>query len=103
MWCTVHVLYREGKRVPSEEARANEAFGWLHMYSKVPGIGMPQSNAFFLPTRSDSLDGYLYRLNHCHLRAIADGGMRLSGVEPHLSHRIGVHQSWWIIPGQRQP
>lgn len=100
MWCTVHILYRDGKRLPAEKAKANFIFGWLRMHSKTPGIGMPFSQAFILPSSTASENAFLYQLDHCWLRAIDGGGMRLVGVEPHLLSDPAVHQSWWVVPGR---
>lgn len=101
MWCTVHVLYQKGRRIPAEAAKANGVYGWLHMRSKTPGIGMPKCEAFLLATPATSWHFPLLHLEHCHLRAIVGGGMRLEGVDPHLAHQQRNHQSWWIIPGEQ--
>jgi len=102
MWCTVHVLYQKGRRIPAEVAKAKGVYGWLHMRSNTPGIGMPKCEAFLLPAPDTSWHRPLLHLEYCSLRAIVGGGIRLSGVDPHLIQDPSVHQSWWIIPGERQ-
>lgn len=102
MLCTVYILYSSGKRLPPEKAKANYITGWLRMHSKTPGIGMPFSQAFILPRSDAPLESRLYQLDHCWLRAIDGGGMRLVGVEPHLLSDPSIHQSWWVVPGRRK-
>lgn len=102
MWCTVHVLYQKGRRIPAEAAKANGVYGWLHMRSNTPGIGMPKCEAFLLPDPDAPWHRPMLHLEHCSLRAIVGGGIRLSGVDPHLIQDPSVHQSWWIIPGERK-
>lgn len=100
MWCTVYVLYRKGKRIPAEVAKANPRTGWLHMRSKEPHTGMPESRAFLLPEKGASTHFPILELDCCHLRAIDGGGIRLTGFDPrHPSSWTLNHQSWWIIPG----
>lgn len=43
MWCTIYQLYKDGQRLPPEIAQASGAYGWLYMYSKLPGTGMPKT------------------------------------------------------------
>ena len=99
MWCTVYVLYRNGKRLSKEAAKASGQHGWLHMHSKQPGTGMPQSRAFLLPAEDAPLHFPILELDCCHLRAIDGGGIRLTGFDPRPSASWKLyHQSWWIIP-----
>lgn len=101
MWCTVYALYRDGQRLPAELAKANPASGWLHMRSKEPRTGMPESRAFLLPDERSPVQDALLEISCCELRAIAGGGIRLTGIDPRYpSSWVISHQSWWIVPGR---
>jgi hypothetical protein len=102
MWCTVHVLYQKGKRIPAEVAKANGVYGWLHMRSKTPVVGMPKPEAFLLRGPDGDPGRPMLHLENCSLRAIVGGGIRLVGFDMHLASQPAVWQSWWIIPGERQ-
>lgn len=102
MWCTVYPLYVRGKRLSATAAKARGHYGWLHMHSKQPGTGMPQSRAFLLPAEDAPLYSPILELDACDLRAITKGCIRLTGIDPlPPSGRMTHHQSWWIIPGER--
>ena len=101
MWCTVHVLYQKGRRIPADAAKANGVYGWLQMRSHTPVVRMPKCEAFLLTGPDEAPHRPLLYLEHCSLRAIAGGGIRLAGVDAHLSHQVGARQSWWVIPGPR--
>ena len=100
MWCTVYVLYRNGKRLSATAAKAGGRQGWLHMRSKEPHTGMPQRIAFLLPEPGASTHAPILEIHWCELRAIDGGGIRLVGQDP-LPPGVWVvnHQSWWVIPG----
>lgn len=102
MWCTVHVLYQKGQRIPAEAAKANGVYGWLHMRSETPVVRMPKPEAFLL--RGPDVDPHrpLLHLENCSLRTIVGGGIRLAGCDMHLTSQPAVRQSWWIIPGERK-
>ena len=102
MWCTVYPLYVRGKRLSATAAKARGHYGWLHMRSKEPHTGMPESRAFLLPAQDASTHFPILELDCCDLRAIAGGGIRLSGIDPRFpSSRVTHHQSWWVIPGAK--
>lgn len=102
MWCTVYVLYFEGKRRPDHEVRNGPMYGWLRMRSKTPGARAPFPQAFMLHGPEAFDDTCVYQLDHCSLRAIDGGGIRLVGVESKHTIAPGAHQSWWVIPGKPQ-
>ena len=102
MWCTVHVLYQNGRRIPAEAAKANGVYGWLHMRSETPVVRMPKPEAFLLTGSDASWHRPLLYLENCSVRTIVGGGIRLVGFNMHLSSDPAVHQSWWVIPGERK-
>ena len=100
MWCTVYILYENGRRLPAEKAKINFLHGWLRMHSKTPGIGMPFCQAFILPSVDAHHHCQITQLDHCRLSVINNGGMRLVGIEPHSLSDPSIRQSWWIVPSR---
>lgn len=64
---------------------------------------MPKSDAFLLPgPDADFAHALIPSLELCSLRAIVGGGIRLGGIDPHSHYKPMLHQSWWVIPGERR-
>lgn len=101
MWCTIYRLYKDGQRLPPEVAQANGAYGWLYMYSKLPGTGMPTCQAYLLkePGAHPGIKDVIEPLKCCSLAAIDKGSMRLNGSDTYTQHFI--RQAWLCVPGER--
>ena len=101
MWCTVYQLYEDGQRLPPEIAQASAAYGWLYMYSKLPGTGMPKNQAHLLsdPSAPPGIKDVIEALNCCNLVAIDKGGRRLNGCRTYTQSFI--RQAWLCVPGER--
>ena len=101
MWCTVYQLYEDGQRLPPEIAQANGAYGWLYMYSRLPGTGMPKNKAHLLsePGAPPGINDVIEALNCCNLVAIDKGSMRLNGSRSHTQSFIS--QAWRCVPGEK--
>ncbi len=101
MWCTIYQLYEDGQRLPPEIAQASGAYGWLYMYSKLPGTGMPKNQAYLLPEPGAPLGvkDVIEPLNCCNLVAIDKGRMRLNGSRTNTQRFI--RQAWICVPGER--
>ena len=103
MWCTVHTLFRKGKRLSNDVAQANPVSGWLYMHSKEPNTGTPDCCAYLLPARPVSTYApilhAILQLDCCQLRTI-NGGILLRGVDLRPPGSWVVHrQAWLIYPG----
>lgn len=101
MWCTVYQLYEDGQRLPPEIAQASAAYGWLYMYSRLPGTGMPKNQAHLLsdPGAPPGIQDVIEALNCCNLAAIDKGCMRLNGCRTYTQSFI--RQAWLCVPGER--
>ena len=101
MWCTIYQLYEDGQRLPTEIAHASGAYGWLYMYSKLPGTGMPKCQAHLLqdPGANPGIKDVIEPLTCCTLMTIDTGGIRLNGSDT-FTQRY-VKQAWWCLPGER--
>ena len=101
MWCTIYQLYKDGQRLPPEVAQANGAYGWLYMYSKVPGTGMPKNKAYLLPEPGahPGIKDVIEPLSCCILVAIDKGSMRLNGSRTNTQRFI--RQAWICVPGEK--
>lgn len=101
MWCTIYQLYKDGQRLPPEVAQASGAYGWLYMYSKLPGTGMPKNQAHLLPEPGapPGIKDVIEPLNCCNLVAIDKGSMRLNGSRTYTQSFI--RQAWLCVPGEK--
>lgn len=101
MWCTIYQLYADGQRLPAAEAQERGMYGWLYMYSRLPGTGMPKSCAHLLPAEdAPILQELIQPLMHCTLSLVKGGGMMLRGQEWRADYQH-MRQQWWCIPGAK--